>query len=154
MTERGEGDDGPIRGEPPAPPKPFDPSTGEFPEVELEEEGGRAREAERIEQRHEAVSMDTSTFMAIPAPTPTTPFIPPDFDERQGRLGHGREPFEQRGEPVEARRARLLERVAELGQGGERRLVLHPRCGTSWLFVAVLASFFAMLSGIAGLASR
>jgi putative peptidoglycan lipid II flippase len=31
--------------------------------------------------------MDTSTFMAIPAPTPTTPFIPPDFDERQGRLG-------------------------------------------------------------------
>src|SRR5256886_3389851 len=87
MTERGEGDDGPIRGEPPAPPKPFDPSTGEFPEVELEEGGGRAREAERIEQRHEAVSMDTSTFMAIPAPTPTTPFIPPDFDERQGRLG-------------------------------------------------------------------
>ena len=31
--------------------------------------------------------MDTSTFMAIPAPTPTTPFIPPEFDERQGRLG-------------------------------------------------------------------
>jgi putative peptidoglycan lipid II flippase len=31
--------------------------------------------------------MDTSTFMAIPAPTPTMPFIPPEFDERQGRLG-------------------------------------------------------------------
>ena len=31
--------------------------------------------------------MDTSTFMAIPAPTPTTPFVPPDFDVRQGRLG-------------------------------------------------------------------
>jgi putative peptidoglycan lipid II flippase len=31
--------------------------------------------------------MDTSTFMAIPAPTPTTPFVPPEFDERQGRLG-------------------------------------------------------------------
>ena len=31
--------------------------------------------------------MDTSTFMAIPAPTPTTPFIPPEFDEREGRLG-------------------------------------------------------------------
>ncbi len=31
--------------------------------------------------------MDTSTFMAIPAPTPTTPFIPPDFDAREGRLG-------------------------------------------------------------------
>jgi putative peptidoglycan lipid II flippase len=31
--------------------------------------------------------MDTSTFMAIPAPTPTTPFVPPEFDERPGRLG-------------------------------------------------------------------
>ena len=68
MTERGEG----AR-------EPFDPSTGEFPAVE--------GEAERLEQRHEVVSMDTSTFMAIPAPTPTTPFVPPEFDERQGRLG-------------------------------------------------------------------
>jgi putative peptidoglycan lipid II flippase len=78
MTE-GEGD---IGGEPPSPPEPFDPSTREFPAVEQREE-----EAERVERRHEAVSMDTSTFMAIPAPTPTTPFIPPDFDEREGRLG-------------------------------------------------------------------
>ena len=31
--------------------------------------------------------MDTSTFMAIPAPTPTTPFIPPELDEKAGRLG-------------------------------------------------------------------
>ncbi|MDX6607300.1 MAG: putative peptidoglycan lipid flippase [Solirubrobacterales bacterium] len=31
--------------------------------------------------------MDTSTFMAIPAPTPTSTFVPPDFDEREGRLG-------------------------------------------------------------------
>jgi putative peptidoglycan lipid II flippase len=31
--------------------------------------------------------MDTSTFMAIPAPTPKTPFVPPEFDEKQGRLG-------------------------------------------------------------------
>ena len=31
--------------------------------------------------------MDASTFMAIPAPTPTTPFVPPEFDERPGRLG-------------------------------------------------------------------
>jgi putative peptidoglycan lipid II flippase len=60
--------------------EPFDPSTEEFPAV------GR-REAERIERRHEAVSMDTSTFMAIPAPTPGSPFIPPEFDEREGRLG-------------------------------------------------------------------
>jgi putative peptidoglycan lipid II flippase len=63
-----------------APPEPLDPSSGEFPPV-------RQREAERIERRHEAVSMDTSTFMAIPAPTPTTPFIPPEFDEKAGRLG-------------------------------------------------------------------
>ncbi len=74
MTERGEGE-----GRVPVPPEPFDPSTREFPAVE--------REAERIERRHEAVSMDTSTFMAIPAPTPSTPFVPPEFDEREGRLG-------------------------------------------------------------------
>jgi putative peptidoglycan lipid II flippase len=66
MTERGDRE-------------PFDPSTRDFPVVE--------REAEGIEQRHEAASMDTSTFMAIPAPTPTTPFVPPEFDEREGRLG-------------------------------------------------------------------
>jgi putative peptidoglycan lipid II flippase len=59
--------------------EPFDPSTREFPAVE--------RETERIEQRHEAVSMDTSTFQAIPAPTPRTTFVPPEFDEKRGRLG-------------------------------------------------------------------
>ena len=90
MTERGDGDDrdasrsgarrNPFGDEPPAPSEPFDPSTQEFPAV-------RTGEAEQIERRHEAVSMDTSTFMAIPAPTPTTPFVPPDFDVRQGRLG-------------------------------------------------------------------
>ncbi|MGA8217212.1 MAG: murein biosynthesis integral membrane protein MurJ [Solirubrobacterales bacterium] len=105
MTERGDGDE--IRGEPPVPPEPFDPSTREFPAVSPDEardpgrpfevptqerdsapaEDRRTREAERIERRHEAVSMDTSTFMAIPAPTPTDPFIPPEFDEREGRLG-------------------------------------------------------------------
>src|SRR5436190_9333339 len=84
MTERGEGAKRP--GEPPVPPEPFDPSTREFEAVEPTDPR-EEREAERIAQRHEAVSMDTSTFMAIPAPTPTTPFIPPEFDERQGRLG-------------------------------------------------------------------
>jgi putative peptidoglycan lipid II flippase len=74
MTERGD-----DLGAEPAPSEPFDPSTRDFPAVE--------REAESLEQRHEAASMDTSTFMAIPAPTPTKPFIPPEFDERQGRLG-------------------------------------------------------------------
>jgi putative peptidoglycan lipid II flippase len=84
MTEQGGGERNGEReplGEGPAtPPEPFDPSTGEFPPV-------RQGEAERIERRHEAVSMDTSTFMAIPAPTPTTPFIPPELDEKAGRLG-------------------------------------------------------------------
>ena len=90
MTERGDGDhrdasrSGARRNlfgdEPPAPSEPFDPSAQEFQAV-------RTGEAEQIERRHEAVSMDTSTFMAIPAPTPTTPFVPPDFDVRQGRLG-------------------------------------------------------------------
>jgi putative peptidoglycan lipid II flippase len=73
--------------------EPFDPSTEEFPAVDADREpdtpfeGRREVEAERIEQRHEAVSMDTSTFMAMPAPTPTSPFVPPEFDEKQGRLG-------------------------------------------------------------------
>jgi len=90
MTERGDGDDrdasrsgarrNPFGDEPPAPSEPFDPSAQEFQAV-------RTGEAEQIERRHEAVTMDTSTFMAIPAPTPTTPFVPPDFDVRQGRLG-------------------------------------------------------------------
>ncbi len=78
MNEQGGGEE--LGGDPPAPEEPFDPSTKEFPAV-------RQREADRIERRHEAVSMDTSTFMAIPAPTPTEPFIPPEFDEREGRLG-------------------------------------------------------------------
>src|SRR4051812_24292157 len=60
-------------------PDPFDPSTRDFPAVD--------RESDEIERRHEALSMDTSTFMAIPAPTPGTPFIPPEFDEKEGRLG-------------------------------------------------------------------
>jgi putative peptidoglycan lipid II flippase len=85
MTERGDGEDR-LRGDAPAPPEPFDPATGEFPAVNSDEDT-RLLEAERIEQRHEAVSMDTSTFMAIPAPTPSTPFVPPDFDVREGRLG-------------------------------------------------------------------
>jgi putative peptidoglycan lipid II flippase len=118
MTDRRDDE---LRGSPPDPPEPFDPSTQEFAAVggdrqdeqpteeqdpgrpflppDLEEdmegsvnldvdlEGARDLEAERVERRHEAVSMDTSTFMAIPAPTPTTPFIPPEFDEKEGRLG-------------------------------------------------------------------
>jgi putative peptidoglycan lipid II flippase len=86
MTERGDrGREPPIPGEAPAPSEPFDPSTRDFPAVDPGQ--SREREAESLEQRHEAASMDTSTFMAIPAPTPTMPFIPPEFDERQGRLG-------------------------------------------------------------------
>jgi putative peptidoglycan lipid II flippase len=74
------------------PGRPFMP-----PNLEEDMEGGlnldtdldeaRFEEAEELERRHEAVSMDTQTFMAIPAPTPTTPFIPPEFDEKEGRLG-------------------------------------------------------------------
>ena len=88
MTERGERGQR-LPGEPPVPGDPFDPSTRDFPAVDPGDrpEAAGEREAEAIERRHEAVSMDTSTFMAIPAPTPSTPFVPPDFDERQGRLG-------------------------------------------------------------------
>jgi putative peptidoglycan lipid II flippase len=65
--------------------EPFDPSTRDFPAVSRE--ATEEHEAEEIEERHEAVLMDTSTFMAVPAPTPSTPFVPPEFDEREGRLG-------------------------------------------------------------------
>jgi putative peptidoglycan lipid II flippase len=87
MSERG--DRGGPGGDPPSPNEPFDPSTRDFPVIEPggSRESREAREAEGIEQRHEAASMDTSTFMAIPAPTPTAPFVPPEFDEREGRLG-------------------------------------------------------------------
>jgi putative peptidoglycan lipid II flippase len=65
--------------------EPFDPSTRDFPAASRE--AIEEHEAEEIEERHEAVLMDTSTFMAVPAPTPSTPFVPPEFDEREGRLG-------------------------------------------------------------------
>ena len=105
MTDRGDRE----FGDAPSPPEPFEPEdvTEEQPrdpgrpfvppaideemggtiDLDADLEGARELEAERLEQRHEAVSMDTSTFMAIPAPTPTTPFVPPDFDQREGRLG-------------------------------------------------------------------
>jgi putative peptidoglycan lipid II flippase len=87
MTERGDRGRG-LPEEPPVPPEPFDPSTREFPAVDpASHEAADERESDEIERRHEAVLMDTSTFMAIPAPTPRTPFVPPEFDERQGRLG-------------------------------------------------------------------
>jgi peptidoglycan biosynthesis protein MviN/MurJ (putative lipid II flippase) len=31
--------------------------------------------------------MDTDTFIAIPVPNPSQPFEPPEFDEKEGRLG-------------------------------------------------------------------
>ncbi|MGH2924162.1 MAG: murein biosynthesis integral membrane protein MurJ [Solirubrobacterales bacterium] len=40
----------------------------------------------RPQPRHEAISMDTDTFMAIPAPAPGTTFEPPE-PERRGGLG-------------------------------------------------------------------
>ena len=61
---------------PPAPPESFDP------ERHLSEE-----QVERLAPLHEGASMDTDTFMAIPAPVPQSTFEPPDFEEREGRLG-------------------------------------------------------------------
>src|SRR5215207_8116771 len=71
MSDRPDSPDEPLEGSPPAPAEPFDPSTREFPAVGAEE----------------AVSMDTDTFMAVPAPTPSRPFEPPALDQREGRLG-------------------------------------------------------------------
>lgn len=103
--ERDDRADDPL-GTPPAPPEPFDPSTKEFEAVPAsehepppDEPSGRPfgsapprrrlseEQARRLEPIHEAVSMDTDTFMAIPAPVPRTTFEPPEFDQREGRLG-------------------------------------------------------------------
>jgi putative peptidoglycan lipid II flippase len=89
--DRLEEDDRELGGTPPSPREPFDPSTGEFPSVTRNEE---ARELEReawdpdpsqAELRHEAISMDTDTFLAIPAPSPRRPFEPPEHEGRIGR---------------------------------------------------------------------
>jgi putative peptidoglycan lipid II flippase len=58
-------DDDPLSSDQPAPRESFDPSTRE----------------------RRAVSLDTDTFMAVPAPAPDRPFEPPEWDERPGRLG-------------------------------------------------------------------
>jgi putative peptidoglycan lipid II flippase len=96
MAERFD-DDPPDRFDPP---EPFDPSPGEFEaapppqpaeEPELPETLERLEEEEwdpspsRAELRHEAISMDTETFMAIPAPSPKRPFEPPEIEGRIGR---------------------------------------------------------------------
>ena len=78
------------------PRKPFDPSA-ETPEELREDEEWR-----REDRAHEAISMDTDTFMAVPAPTPSEPFEPPDLEEREGRLvvvARSLEPAEQPDEP-------------------------------------------------------
>ncbi len=86
---------------PPAPPGPFEPSTGEFEAVSPapipDERGDRAPalegesafEAPETASRAETISftMDTEAFLAVPAPSPTTTFEPPEFDRREGRLG-------------------------------------------------------------------
>ncbi|MBM3667939.1 MAG: murein biosynthesis integral membrane protein MurJ [Actinobacteria bacterium] len=84
---------------PPAPPEPFDPSTREFeavpPPPEPPEPPAPPGPAPfdpgdpptRESVIREGLSMDTDTFMAIPAPSPPTTFEPPEFDQKQGRLG-------------------------------------------------------------------
>ena len=49
--------------------------------------GARRRREARGERRERVLSMDTETFMAIPAPSPRTTFEPPEFDQREGRIG-------------------------------------------------------------------
>jgi len=73
--------------------EPFDPGRPLTPAGEAadpEETPEELREDEqwrRSDRVHEAISMDAETFMAVPAPTPEEPFEPPEFDEREGRLG-------------------------------------------------------------------
>jgi putative peptidoglycan lipid II flippase len=75
-------DERPDSEERPAPPAPFDPFGDD--EAQTPEAPPSPR---RPEPRHEAISMDTDTFMAIPAPSPARPFEPPEISPREGRLG-------------------------------------------------------------------
>jgi len=70
MTER-------FDEEPPEPREPFDPEQLEGQEWDPE--------PTREELRPEAISMDTETFMAIPAPSPRRTFEPPEVEGRIGR---------------------------------------------------------------------
>jgi putative peptidoglycan lipid II flippase len=92
--ERDDRPDDSLGAPPPAPPEPFDPSTGRSKAVPPS--GGEApapprdrteERSRRLERRHEAISMDTDTFMAMPAPVPRTTFEPPEVDQKEGRLG-------------------------------------------------------------------
>ena len=60
--------------------EPFDPSTSEFEAVPPDS-------PRRPHPRRPSISMDTDTFMAMEAPAPSTTFEPPEFEEREGRLG-------------------------------------------------------------------
>ena len=62
---------------PTEPGEPLDPPTEHLSEDQVE----------RLAPLHEGVSMDTDSFMAIPAPVPRTTFEPPGFEQREGRLG-------------------------------------------------------------------
>ncbi len=70
-------DDESMGAPPPAPPGSFDPEHRHLSEDQVE----------RLAPLHEGASMDTETFMAIPAPVPRSTFEPPDFEQREGRLG-------------------------------------------------------------------
>ncbi|MSO40901.1 MAG: murein biosynthesis integral membrane protein MurJ [Solirubrobacterales bacterium] len=91
MSERPDGPDDPLSGEPPSPGGPFDPfgeDEEEAPLIRAEEEALGVIKDEAIEpleekahlrprRRYEAVSMDTETFMALPPPpSPRTTFEP------------------------------------------------------------------------------
>ena len=84
----------PLEGAPPEPPEPFDPSTREHQVVTPEQldEAAPAGDEEQseLEPMREAVSMDTETFMAIPAPVPQRPFEPPAWDAPPRRARGGR----------------------------------------------------------------
>ncbi|HET8976425.1 MAG TPA: murein biosynthesis integral membrane protein MurJ, partial [Solirubrobacterales bacterium] len=76
----------------PDPGRPFEPPPPEeAPWLHEEADLDEVREAaqRRASERRERVgfTMDTETFMAIPAPSPRTTFEPPEFDRREGRLG-------------------------------------------------------------------
>jgi putative peptidoglycan lipid II flippase len=89
--DRDDRSDDPL-GAPPTPPEPFDPSTREFeaiprsPEREPEPPAEREPPPRRRTRPH-GISMDTDTFMAVPAPAPRTTFEPPEFEQKEGRIG-------------------------------------------------------------------
>ena len=127
--DRDDRSDDPL-GAPPTPPEPFDPSTqgvrGDSAPARAEPE----REPQPPPRRRAVppgISMDTDTFMAIPAPAPRTTFEPPEFEQKRGADRHLDRLLLGRHGAVADRRPGARDRRRQLLRHQRRDVGLHDR---------------------------